>query len=66
LIGEDRVTLIIQINGKMRDKLEIPAGLTQKEAEGLTLSQKKVKNLILGREIKKIIFVPGKLINIVI
>ena len=66
LTKEETVMLIIQINGKMRDKVEIPADLSQKEAEGLTLSQKKVKNLILGKEIKKIVFVPGKLINIVI
>jgi leucyl-tRNA synthetase len=66
LIKEETTLLIIQINGKMRDKIEVPAGLSQPEAERLTLEQKKVKNITLGKEIKKIIFVPGKLINIVI
>lgn len=66
LIKDEQVNLIIQINGKVRDKILAPANLSQAEAEGLTFEQKKVKNLILGKKIKKIVFVPGKLINIVI
>lgn len=60
------VTLIIQINGKVRDKIEVKANISGKEARTIAISQEKVKNWIEGKEIKKVIFVPGKLINIVI
>jgi len=65
LIKEETTTLIIQINGKVRDKIEVETGISEKEAKELTLKQEKVKKWILNKKIKKIIFVPGKLINIV-
>ena len=66
LIKDEMVTLIIQVNGKVRDKIEVPADISEKEARELTLKREKVKKWILGKEVKKVIFVPGKLINIVI
>ena len=66
LTKEKTATLIIQINGKVRDKIEVPSGILQKEAEKLTLEREKVKTWIAGKEIKKVIFIPNKLINIVI
>jgi len=66
LIKEEIIMLVIQINGKVRDKIEAEAGISQKEAERLTLSQEKVKQWILGKKVRKIIFIPNKLINIVI
>ncbi len=66
LIQEKDVLLIVQINGKVRDKIDAKAGLSQKEAEKLAVNSEKVKTLIGSSEIKKIIFVGGKLINIVI
>jgi leucyl-tRNA synthetase len=66
LIKEDVITLVVQINGKLRDKIEVSAGISQKEAERLTLGQERIKQWILGKKIKKIIFIPNKLINIVI
>ncbi len=66
LIEEENITLIVQINGKVRDKINAKAGLSQKEAEKIILKSEKIKILIGESEIKKIIFVPNKLINIVI
>jgi len=66
LIEEKVITLIIQVNGKVRDKIEVEADISEEKAKELAFSQKKVKNWIEGKEIKKVIFVPGKLINIVI
>ena len=65
LIKEDKIFLIVQINGKVRDKIEIVAGMPQKEIEEIVLHAPKVKNWVAGK-IKKIVFVPNKLINIVI
>jgi leucyl-tRNA synthetase len=66
LIKEENVLLIAQINGKVRDKIEISADITQKEAEKTVLQSEKIKQLLQGKEVKKIIFVPNKLVNIVI
>lgn len=66
LIEEKNVLLIVQINGKVRDKLEIKAGATQNAVEKIVLQSEKIKILIGTSEVKKIVFVPDKIINIVI
>ncbi|MDD5145654.1 MAG: leucine--tRNA ligase [Candidatus Pacebacteria bacterium] len=66
LIKEKTATLIIQVNGKIRDKIEVNVNISKEEAEALAISREKVKNWVAGKEIKKVIFVPEKLINIVI
>ena len=66
LIQEKIITLIIQINGKVRDQIDVDINITKKQAEKLILKQEKVKKWIKNNKIKKIIFIQGKLINIVI
>jgi leucyl-tRNA synthetase len=66
LVKEEIVTLVIQINGKIRDKIEVKADISEEKAKELAISREKIRKWIEGKEIKKIIFVPGKLINIVI
>ncbi len=66
LVKEEKVQLIVQINGRVRDKIEVPVGISQKEVEELTLGREKVKKWIARKPIKKIIFVSGKLINFVV
>jgi leucyl-tRNA synthetase len=64
-IKEARITLIVQINGKMRDSIEADSGIKEERAKELAISTEKVKKWLEGKEIKKVIFVPNKLINIV-
>jgi leucyl-tRNA synthetase len=66
LIQEDTFELVIQINGKVRDKVLVSKEITEKEAQALALAQEKVKKWLEDKKVIKIIFVPGKLINIVI
>ncbi len=66
LIEEKNILLIVQINGKVRDKIEAKSGISQKEAEKLVMASDKIKAFLGEAEVKKIIFVPNKLINIVI
>ena len=66
LIKEEMVTLVIQVNGKVRDKIEVEIDISEEKAKELAISQRKIKNWILDKKIKKVIFVKGKLINIVI
>jgi len=65
-VKEERVMMLVSINGKMRDKIEVKSGLDQSQVEGIVLGGPKIKPWIEGKEIKKIIFVKDKLINIVI
>jgi leucyl-tRNA synthetase len=57
---------MIQINGKLRDKMESNINISEEDTTKKVLKREKIKKWIQGKEIKKIIFVPGKLINIVI
>ncbi len=66
LIKKEEFNLIIQINGKMRDKITVSSGISQKETEELVNGREKIKNYLAGKKIVKIIFVPDKLINIVV
>ncbi len=63
---EEMIELVIQIDGKLRSRLFIPAGLPDDTIRELSLQDQKVTNIISGKKIKKIIVVKGKLVNIVV
>ena len=60
------ITLIVQINGKLRDKLEVPQGLANDELEKMALEAPKAKEFIGDKQVVKVIVVPNKLVNIVV
>ena len=60
------VTLIVQVNGKIKDKLEVSQGLSNDELEKLAKSAPKTAEFIEGKTIVKVIVVPNKLVNIVV
>lgn len=66
LIKDEEINLVIQINGKIRDTIKVGADISEEDAKKIALESEKVKNFMNGAEIKKIIFVAGKLLNIVI
>jgi len=66
LIKEEKITLVIQINGRVRDKIEVETDISEEEAKKLTLEREKVKKWTEGKLVKKTVFVPGRLINIVV
>lgn len=63
---EQKITMVVQINGKVRDKLEVEVNMDAEEIKKLALSSKRVQENLAGGEIKKIIVVPNKLVSIVI
>lgn len=65
-IKEEKVTIIIQVNGKVRGKIEADANIAEEKAKELALQEPRIKELVGNQSVKKIIFVEGKLINIVI
>ena len=66
LITSEKVLLIVQINGRVRDKIEASSGLLQTDAEKLVKESEKLKVHLEGKQIRKIIYIKDKLINIVI
>ena len=65
LLEGDMVEIVVQINGKVRAKLEISKNATKEEMEQIALDNENIKGAIEGKEIKKVIAVPQKLVNIV-
>ncbi len=63
---DDTVEIVAQINGKVKDKIMIPADLSREEMEQTALENEKIKELVSGKTIVKVICVPGKLVNIVV
>ena len=63
---EDEITLIVQVNGKLRDRITAPADVGEEAAKDLALASEKVAPHLEGNEIKKAIYVPGKLVNLVV
>ena len=63
---DDEVEIVVQVNGKIKDKLMISAGLDKDGTLEAAMASEKIKNLIDGKTIVKTIAVPGKLVNIVV
>lgn len=61
----DEIEIAVQVNGKVRDRIQVPTSADQKEVEEQVLKQAKIQAYLQGKEIRKIIVVPGKLVNIV-
>ena len=65
LLEENTVPMVIQVNGKLRDKLEVPKDISREELEKQALASAKVKTFLDGVTLRKVIVVPGRLVNIV-
>ena len=66
LAKEDEITLVVQVNGKLRDRPTVPASITEEEAKKMARGSEKVQPFIQGKTIVNVIYVPGKLVNIVV
>ncbi|MCL0078558.1 class I tRNA ligase family protein, partial [Dehalococcoidia bacterium] len=66
LVAEEEFTLVIQINGKVRDKVSVPISISEDEARKLALSRGRIKAQLGDRRIVRVIYVAGRLVNIVV
>ncbi|MCH7642131.1 MAG: hypothetical protein IIC30_02525, partial [Chloroflexi bacterium] len=66
LAADEVITVVVQINGKVRERLELPADVTEEQAFEAAFASDRVKAYIDGVEIVRRIYVPGKLVNLVI
>jgi len=65
-IATETITLIVQVNGKVRDRIEAPADIEEDAAKELALASENVRAQMDGKEIRKTIYVPGRLVNLVV
>jgi len=66
LLVEDTLEIPVQVNGKLRDVIQVPTTAGQAEIEAAALQAEKVRPFIEGKVIKKIVIVPRRLVNIVV
>lgn len=65
LLEEDVVEIVVQVNGKVRAKIEIPKDMSKADMEATALANDNIKAAVEGKDVKKVIAVPQKLVNIV-
>ena len=66
LVVDEQITLVLMVNGKVRDKLTVSADIGEEEAKALALESDRVKTQISGKEVRQLVYVPGKLVNVVV
>ncbi|HXY74915.1 MAG TPA: class I tRNA ligase family protein, partial [Dehalococcoidales bacterium] len=66
LAKEEEITLVVQVNGKLRDRISVPVAIDENEAKKVAQESDKVKVHLQGKVIANVIYVPGKLVNIVV
>ena len=62
---DEMITLIVQVNGKLRDRIQVEPGISDEDAQQLALASDAIQQSLEGRPIRKVIVVPGRLVNIV-
>jgi len=63
---EEQITLVVQVNGKIRDRIQVPAGISAEEAKTAALGSEAVIRFLEGKRPRNVIVVPGRLVNIVV
>jgi leucyl-tRNA synthetase len=66
LTAAEEVTLVVQVNGKLRDRLTVPADIAEDQAKNLALASEKVRSQLNGSQVERVIYVPGRLVNVVL
>jgi len=66
LTRDETFTLVVQVNGKVREKIEVAADTSERDIRALALSNPRVASFIGEATVQKVIYVPGRLINIVV
>jgi leucyl-tRNA synthetase len=66
LVQDETFTLVLQVNGKVRERIEVPTTISEQEARALALSNARVASFIGESTVQKVIYVPGRLVNVVV
>ena len=65
LAAEEVITLVVQVNGRLRDRLQVPADTSEEEAKRLALASERVKAHVGQKQVDRMVYVPGHLVNVV-
>jgi leucyl-tRNA synthetase len=63
---ENTLILPVQVNGKLRDRVELPVDVSEEDAKTTAITSEGAQKFIEGKEIRKVIYIPGRLVNIVV
>ena len=63
---DETFTLVVQINGKVRERIEVPANISEEEVHKVALENPRVASFVGDETIQKVIYIPGRLVNIVV
>ena len=66
LAQDEEITLVVQINGKLRDRIQVPSGLNESDAENAARASEKVIPYLDGKTVQQFIYVPERLVNFVV
>ena len=66
LAQEDEVTLVVQVDGRVRDRIQVNAGIDEASAKELAMASEHIQKYLDGKQVRRVIYVPGKLVNIVV
>ncbi len=66
LVKEEEIMLVVQVNGKVRDRIMVPADTSKEELEKVALASERAGQFVKGKNITKVVTIPGKLVNIVV
>ena len=65
LAADETITLVVQVNGRLRDRIEVPADISEDDAKSMALDSPRTAVHTQGKQIRRVIYVPGRLVNIV-
>jgi leucyl-tRNA synthetase len=66
IAAEETITLVVQVNGKVRDRIDVPVDVDREKAQELALATDGARRHTASKEILKVVVVPGRLVNIVV
>ncbi|CAI8041407.1 Leucine--tRNA ligase [Geodia barretti] len=66
LAAEEEVTLVVQVNGKVRDRITVAANIAEDDARTLALGSPRIQSHTDGKAVKNVVYVPGRLVNVVV
>ncbi|HBG45519.1 MAG TPA: leucine--tRNA ligase [Deltaproteobacteria bacterium] len=65
-VREDEIEIPVQVNGKVRSRLKVPAGAAEAEVKRIVMNDEKIKEIITGKDIRKFVYVQDKIVNMVV
>ena len=66
LAADETITLVVQVNGRLRDRIEIPADVTEEDAQSIALKSERIRHFTEGKAVRRVIYVTGRLVNVVV